>query len=160
MTWRPDGRLHPGISYERAELYGKPGIGAHYTRFDAKSYRLDDMARCCICGAMASNTHHWPPLGLGGGGRQFTLRTGVGQFVLLPSLFAVCGHGNLLGCHKAWHDGHVRAYWVWDSDEDAAAWWDGSMLAHSKTGPWLFNHGRYRLEDRRIGAEWEYRGDT
>jgi len=157
MTWQPDACALRGVPYGRAELYGKPGIGASYTRFDARSYRLDEMARCCICGRMATNAHHWPPLGAGGGGRQFLLRTPLGRFVLLPPLFAVCGNGNASGCHKAWHSGQISVEWVWDDDAYAKDWWNGTMLKFTKPGKWLFHHGCYRFSNSRTGREWEYR---
>lgn len=155
MSWEPNPRQHPGLSLERAELYGKPSLGACYTRFDARSHRLDDMARCCICGAMATNAHHWPPLGMGGGGRQFTLRTPVGRFVLLPPLFAVCGNGNASGCHKAWHDGLIEVEWAWDDDSYRMQWWDGTLLKPKPPGGWLFGFGCYRFRDARNGREWK-----
>jgi hypothetical protein len=144
----------------RRDIYGKPCVGAHYERFDAHSHRLDPMARCCICGRMATNVHHWPPLGIGGGGRQMTHATPVGRFVLLPALFAVCGGGNASGCHGAWHAGLVDVEWLWDDPASQDAWEDGTLLKRSKPGRWLYGLGRYRFADARTGRTWEHREDA
>ena len=149
----PDMGLLRGLSYPTAELYGKPCIGAHYTAFDLNKHRVDHMARCCICGGMASNAHHWPPRSK----RSFTLRTPYGQFVLLPPLFAVCGSGTT-GCHGDWHRRLIEVEWVWDFEEMQESWWDGTLLKRHAPGDWLFEHGRYLFHDKRNGRTWEMRG--
>lgn len=141
-----------GLSYPVAELYGKPSIGAHYTAFDLNRHKLDQMAPCTICGRMADNAHHWPPKSK----RAFTLMTPVGQFVLLPPLFAVCGSGTT-GCHGDWHRRLIDVEWVWDEERFRDAWWDGTLLKKWKPGDWLFEYGRYRFTDTRGGRTWERR---
>ena len=132
-----------GFSLEHAELYGKPHLGAHYTRFDAKSHTLDEGACCAICGKPATNVHHIAHLKWG---RCFPLRTPWGTHVLLPSLMAVCGSGTT-GCHGAIHDGRISVRWVWSDDLAAQGWWEGELLrafeAHSSV---LFDYGYYLVE--------------
>ena len=141
-----------GLPYKTAELYGKPSIGAGYTGFDLNRHRLDLYARCCICGAWASNAHHWPQRSK----RAFTLGTPIGQFVLLPPLFAVCGSGTT-GCHGDWHRGLIEVEWIWDDEDSQEAWWDGSFLRKYSPGDWLFKYGGYVFRDKRDGREWTRR---
>ena len=44
-----------GWPKERAELYGKPHLGARYT--GKRSYELLQ-DRCCVCGRRAQSCHH------------------------------------------------------------------------------------------------------
>ena len=98
-----------GLSIERAELYGKPHVGAHYT----KGTRYErTQARCCVCGGNATNCHHVIPRGRG---QEFALQTPNGLWLLKSPLFAVCGSGTT-GCHNGFHGGaFLKAKWVWKS---------------------------------------------
>ena len=143
MSYTPRRELLCGLPLKTAELYGKPHIGCHYERFDAKSHRRDEGARCAVCGRPATNAHHVPALSHG---RSFNLRSPLGCFVLLPALVAVCGSGTT-GCHGALHGRETEIEWVWDDDCYANAWWSGELLAHgyAANSPRLYQHGLWRI---------------
>ena len=153
MSYTPPRNLLCGLPVKTAELYGKPHVGCRYERFDSKSHRRDDGARCLVCGRRAANAHHVPALSHG---RSFNLRSPLGCFVLLPALFAVCGSGTT-GCHGAFHDRRIVAEWVWDDDYAAMAWWSGEMLAHGyqTNSPRLYRFGCWRITGG--GVEMEVR---
>ena len=141
MSYTPPRELLCGLPVKTAELYGKPHVMCHYERFDAKSHRRDDGARCIACGRKATNAHHVPAISHG---RSFNLRSQLGCFVLLPALFAVCGSGTT-GCHGAFHSRLMVPEWRWDDDESARAWWSGELLAHGypTNSPRLYELGRW-----------------
>lgn len=95
-----------GWSKERAELYGKPHLGARYTGVTAYE---PTQARCAVCGRRASNCHH---VARRSWGKTFRLVTPNGVWELRSPLFALCGSGTT-GCHGKFHDGGLRAEWVW-----------------------------------------------
>lgn len=77
-----------GYPKERAELYGKPHLGAHYTH--GKAYEALS-PRCCVCGRRAGSVHHvahrsW--------GETFRLVTPCGTWDLRSPLFCLCGSGT------------------------------------------------------------------
>lgn len=150
MTFVPERSQLRGLSVDKAELYGKPHVGARYRYVsDPKSNRRDDGARCAVCGRPAESSHHVPPLSKG---RSFVLETPIGSWRLLPSLFALCGSGTT-GCHGLFHGG-ARYFprWEWLTDEAAEAWWSGELLsrfgAHS---PELYAFGRWVVSDAESG---------
>jgi len=144
-----------GLSYDVAECYGKPHIRAYYEGKGVKTHRRENGAFCVICGKPATNAHHNPPISKGD---VFLLMTKWGQFVLKPSLIAVCGSGTT-GCHNGFHGGaRYKARWVWDSDEFARMWWEGEFLKrmapHSKA---LYRYGKWAISDSVSGAVREFR---
>lgn len=148
MSYVPSSTQLRGVSYEQAELFGKPHLGCFYAHDDVHSHKREDMALCAICGKPATNAHHEPPLGMGGKNRHFVLATKWGQFVLKPALFALCGSGTT-GCHGKRHTRLYRFEWHWDSTKNAKAWWSGKLLKegmapHSEK---LFELGYYLLID-------------
>lgn len=126
MSFIPTAEQLHGYSLERAECYGKPHVMSRYVGSGVNNYKLDDNANCCICGKPATNSHHLPPKGYG---IAFVLPTKMGQFVLRPALLSVCGSGTT-GCHGLIHNKVITVKWVWDEDEYAEAWWDGTFLSH------------------------------
>lgn len=64
-----------GHSLERAELYGKPHVGARYTGKGARDYERTQ-EWCCICGKPAMSCHHVIPRGRG---ERFNLVTPNGR---------------------------------------------------------------------------------
>lgn len=139
-----DARTLKGRTAEAFALLGKPCVGAGYLgRGDAHS--LEDGARCALCGRPATNAHHHPPKGMGGG--AFRLATPRGEFRLRPPLFAVCGGGNASGCHRLLHEGGARIRWEWDAPGFGAMWLDGALLEEcGPNGERLFAFGRYEIE--------------
>ena len=162
MSYVPDSKILGGWPYSVAECYGKPHLGALYRVAEfaddrkaalraAHSHRLIEDATCICCGRMATNAHHYPPLGTASTFRLHDQR-------LRPALFAVCGSGTT-GCHDGWHGGNrFKALWRWDSDEYARDWWEGDLLetegAHS---PSLFLFGCWELYDMEQGRIWQVR---
>ena len=81
-----------GHSLERAELYGKPHVGARYTGKGARDYERTQ-EWCCICGKPAMSCHHVIPRGRG---ERFNLFTPNGKWSLRHTPFAgesLCGCG-------------------------------------------------------------------
>ena len=156
MSFVPKMEQLCGLSYEVAECYGKPHIGAHYAGGGVRSHKKDDFACCAICGRPVGSVHHNPPLSKG---HMFLLRTKWGQFVHKPALIALCGSGTT-GCHDGFHGGaRYRAHWVWDCDEYAEMWWSGEFLKSMRPhDPRLYKYGRWVIHDARTGADIEYRG--
>ena len=77
-----------GWPKERAELYGKPHLGARYT--GKRSYE-PTQPRCCVCGRRATNCHH---VAHRGWGLEFELAAPGGTWSLRSPLFALCGSGT------------------------------------------------------------------
>lgn len=146
-----DARTLRGRTAEAFGLLGKPCVGARYAgRGDA--HRLDDGARCVLCGRPAANAHHHPPKGMGGG--TFPLATPRGGFRLRPPLFAVCGAGNASGCHGLLHSGRARIRWEWDAPEFERLWLEGTLLeGREPNEAGLFGFGKYVVE-----APWGRKG--
>ena len=138
-----------GVSFERLELMGKPSIGAHYEREDYASHKLDEGARCVICGRKATDAHHVVPRSTL---RSFIVETPLGQFVTLSPLFALCRE-----CHDGFHaQSRYRVRWEWKERRYADEWADGHTLAHicPPGSIFLLQEGRYVIKDRRTGREW------
>ncbi len=83
-----DAGLLRGWPKERAELYGKPHLGARYTHDTAYE---PTQARCAVCGRRASNCHH---VARRSWGKTFRLVTPNGVWELRSPLFALCGSGT------------------------------------------------------------------
>lgn len=127
-----------GLPYERAELFGKPSIGAEYTG-GARYERTQP--RCAVCGRPATNVHHLA--GRGG----FDLDTPRGSWRLRSPLIALCGSGTT-GCHDGFHGGAwLTIRWAWDDESSKAAWWDGRLLeALAPHDPRLYAFGCWLVE--------------
>lgn len=136
-----------GLPLERAELYGKPCVGAEYTDRRGGYRRTSDT--CCVCGRPAQSCHHAAPRSLG---KTFTLVTPRGTHELRSALLALCGSGTT-GCHDGFHGGaRYVARWVWDDEECEREWWCGLLLAiHAPHSPALYGYGRWEIEDRLTG---------
>lgn len=129
-----------GLSLDKAQLFGMPCVGSHYTAEDYRRYALNENACCVICGEKATNSHHVVPKGVA---RSFLLKTPIGQFVLLSPLFALCGSGST-GCHDKFHKHILEARWEWYDDRLAERWWNGKIPAGCFPGSErLFELGRY-----------------
>lgn len=131
-----------GWPKERAELYGKPHLGARYT--GKRSYELLQ-DRCCVCGRRAQSCHHvahrsW--------GLEFELVTPNGTWSLRSPLFALCGSGTT-GCHNQFHGGAgLRAEWRWRSKVYEEAWWTGQLLeVYEPHHPGLYEYGYWAITD-------------
>lgn len=148
----PDASKLCGMSLERAELFGKPHIGAHYANASLRSNRLDEGAICAWCGRPACNSHHVLPLSRG-------RMLGIGGWRLRTALMAVCGSGTQ-GCHNGFHGGAwLKAEWAWDDDAYAEQWWDGALLkAFGPHDEALYCFGRWVLTDTVHGYVREVRG--
>lgn len=139
-----------GLSIDKAELYGKPHIGARYTSGDRYGLTAD---RCCVCGAPATNCHHVIPKSRG---REFAMQTPSGLWMLRSPLLALCGSGTT-GCHDGFHGGaFLKASWVWHSPIYRDAWWSGELLeAHSPHSPELYMYGHWAIRDSRANKTIE-----
>lgn len=144
-----------GRSLERAEMYGKPHIGARYTGKRARDYERTDPL-CFICGRKSRSCHHAVPLSCG---ERFELRTERGVWRLRSPLFALCGSGTT-GCHDGFHGGaRFVPRWVWDSPEYEDMWWEGRLLErYAPHSPELYLFGRWEIEDRASGRPVVVRG--
>lgn len=144
----PSSRQLQGLSLDVAECYGKPHINAHYTADNVDKYIHE--GACALCGGRATNAHHQPPKGRG---RNFLLLTDWGQFVLKPSLIALCGSGTT-GCHGRVHNRQVLIKWVWRDEEYQRQWWSGEILKnyapHSKE---LYNFGYWVIGNKKIETD-------
>lgn len=138
-----DAGLLRGWPKERAELYGKPHLGARYT--GGRSYELTQ-PRCCVCGRRATNCHH---VAQRSWGQEFRLVTPNGTWDLRSPLFALCGSGTT-GCHNKFHGGAgLRAEWRWRSEAYEEAWWTGQLLqAYRPHDPSLYEYGYWAITDR------------
>lgn len=155
--WSVPSGLLGGLPLKKAELFGKPHLGAHYRKFDRHSQALEDGAPCVCCGRRATNAHHACPLHAAG---QFVLAGKWGRHVLLSSLVSVCGSGTE-GCHDGFHGGaRFEIEWAWDSWKYADMWWSGWLLSHwcAPHSERLFELGGYVLRDKDRGREWVLRG--
>ncbi len=143
-----------GLSLEKAELYGKPSVGARYT--GGNSYERTT-ERCIICGKPAQSCHHVIPRSRG---MRFQLVTPNRVWLLKSPLFALCGSGTT-GCHDGFHGGsRFRAKWVWDEEQYERWWWDGILL--EKFGPQstdLYGFGEWQIENKNTGRIIRIRED-
>lgn len=143
-----------GLPYEYAECYGKPHIGAHYEGAKMGGNRLNDGARCAVCMRPATNSHHQPPRSKG----VFLFQGSNGLVMSLrPALVALCGMGNVSGCHGRAHHHDLCITWEWDSDEARQAWWSGELLTrYEPHSPELYRYGCWCFEQD--GKAVRYRG--
>lgn len=142
-----------GLSKEKAELFGKPHIGAHYTADDVTKY-AHDFESCPICGNRVASVHHVASRGL----RSFALKTPLGIHILKPALFALCGTGTT-GCHGKFHDKKLQAAWVWKEQRFEDAWWNGQILAHIPPHSHeLFEYGFWRISNKKTGEVINFLG--
>lgn len=155
MGFTPPALQLRGLSVDVAELYGKPHLHAEYTGGTARRYRMEEGARCAICRRPATNVHHVPPLSKG---ESFVLTAPDGEsWLLRPSLFALCGSGTT-GCHGGFHGtARFQPKWVWKTDDDARAWWDGEILRCLKPhDPAIYEHGYWIVMDRYTGNRYRF----
>ena len=149
-NFTPPSRQLQGLSLPVAECYGKPHVGAWYTRDDVDSYAHS--GDCPFCGRPSTNAHHCPPKGKS---RSFLLLTEKGRHVLKPALFGLCGSGTT-GCHGKIHGKLLSIRWEWGSPAAAEAWWSGEILAHHEPhSPELYMFGWWVLSDGK--GEWTVR---
>lgn len=155
MSFVPERRQLRGLPLDVAELYGKPHVSARYRSGSIRSHAMEPGARCAVCRRPATNVHHAPPVSKG----TFRLVTPAGSWELKPALLALCGSGTT-GCHDGFHGGgRYRLAWEWGSDDDARAWWDGSILNSLEPhDPAIYGHGRWKILDRLTGGTYEHRG--
>ena len=135
-----------GLSVRVAELMGKPHIGCHYEREDYRSHKLDEGARCALCGRKATDAHHIVPRSKA---RGFTVNTPIGKFVVMTPLFALCR-----SCHNDFHAGaRYEVSWEWKDEQYKEEWWNGHTLAHIcwPHFDFLWQEGRYVLRDKKTG---------
>ena len=109
-----------GWTLRDASCCGMPHHGAYYTADDIRRYRMEDGARCLVCGKPAKHVHHEPEKRL-----SFTMRTKWGWFVLKPALIALCPD-----CHRLRSNKRIWIDWVWNDGEHEERWFDGHLLAH------------------------------
>ena len=84
----------------------------------------------------------------GRGGKTFRLVTPNGVWELRSPLFALCGSGTT-GCHGKFHDGGLRAEWVWRTGAAEEAWWSGTLLReYPPHSPDLYMFGYWAITDR------------
>lgn len=123
-----DARVLRGTPYRQAVCMGMPHVHAHYNGPEARDCVRDRDAECAVCRRPATNVHHEPPLGMGGGNGTFTLTTPRGTWELRPALIALCGSGTD-GCHGKRHDGLLRFEWLWTDRSHEEKWWEGEFLS-------------------------------
>lgn len=154
MSYIPDMTVLRGLSIDAASKFGMPHVGSHYLGKAVRSNRLDEGARCAVCGAPATNSHHVPSVGMGGRNASFKLHGRI----LRPALIALCGSGTT-GCHGMAHAGIYRFSWEWDEDSYERRWWDGDLFAcgiepHDQK---LYTMGRWVVTNTATGRETEIR---
>lgn len=93
-----DKALLEGLSEKEALCYFAPHMGCSYRGLSVNSHHVKSGARCAACGDLATQAHHEPPRGLGGGKSNYK-----GQ---MPALIALC-----TGCHLERHSGLLRFEW-------------------------------------------------
>ena len=139
-----------GISLERLELMGKPSLGAHYESADCKSHKLDEGARCVICGRKATDAHHVVPRSTL---HAYTVETPLGNFRTLSPLFALCRE-----CHEGFHSqARYHVSWEWKSDQYREEWENGHTLANicPPGSSFLFQEGHFVLKDKKTGRVFD-----
>lgn len=103
------------------DTHGMPHHMAHYTGAGVNQCALDDGAWCACCGKRATEAHHEPPKGLGGGNSYRSL----GGERIRPALIALCPE-----CHAKRHSGMLRIEWEFDDQPSLDEWESGWPLAH------------------------------
>lgn len=143
MIYTPTSEQLQGLPLQRAECYGKPHIGARYKHKDLRDHASYERTtnECPICGQPATNTHHLSPRSTS---KIFTLQ----GHTLRSALIALCGFGNVSGCHGKFHKHHLEAYWNWYGYEYAESWWEGEMLREIEPhSPELYEYGYWQITD-------------
>lgn len=142
-----------GLSRERAELYGKPHIGATYTSGGRYRHTAD---WCPICGRPAGSVHH---IARKSWAVEVPLVTDKGAWTLRSPLVTLCGTGTI-GCHGRMHDGGLVMSWEWYRPSYEDLWWDGSLLAeHGPHSPALYRYGCWVILDTDTHSELRIRRD-
>lgn len=126
MSYVPPASMLRGLSVEKASMFGAPHVGAYYSGAGVNTHKLQDGARCAICGRKATNAHHAPAKGTA---PYWGMQTDWGLFMLKPALIALCGSGTR-GCHGDVHNGRASLRWEWADDEAAESWFSGRLLSH------------------------------
>lgn len=144
----PNRSVLGGLPYNVAKSFGMPHIGCEYRGSGVNTLRIEEGARCAICGRRATNAHHEPPKGMGGRNSSFTLRTSRGLFTLKPAGFALCGSGTT-GCHYDRHRGLWLPEWFWDNSLVKESWWSGYLLSRGikPHSPELYEYGCWKFLD-------------
>lgn len=127
-----------GLSAEELNGIGKPCVGARYTSYRGDGHELLDGAVCAVCGKPATNAHHVPAKGMGGGRRLVR----VGGVPMRPALIALCGSGTT-GCHGLAHQRRIRFEWRWDDARFERAFLRGEVppALMTLTGRWYVTDG-------------------
>lgn len=148
--FRPTMAQLRGLPYEYAECFGKPHVGASYAHQAMGANMLDQGARCAWCGRPATNSHHVPPRSKGS-----FLFVGTNGYTttLLPALVALCGMGNVSGCHAMAHRHSLAVRWVWETEQAAHMWWSGELFATgiAPHSPALYELGHWELSHEAVG---------
>lgn len=147
MTYSIPRELLKGLNVNDASCLGMPHQGAYYLNQTGDAHKIENGMHCVSCRVeMASNAHHEPSKGMGGGKRL----TIYGK-LLRPSLHALCGFGNSSGCHGLRHSGDLKIRWVWNDQDSMRAWWEGELfeLGIEPHDPRLFDYGGWEYESRK-----------
>lgn len=107
-----------GMSIDKARLFGMPHVGCHYAGNSVNSHKLYRGTRCAVCGETASDAHHEPQKGMGGG-KGLPMH----GYVLRPALLALCPQ-----CHHDRHFGRLSFVWFWRDEETEIDWASGKLL--------------------------------
>lgn len=142
-----------GLSSDKAELFGKPHIGAVYT--SGGRYRRT-RERCPVCGRFATNCHHVAPRSVA---TEMPLVTPLGAWALRSPLIALCGSGTT-GCHGRFHERRLAIRWVWYRPSYRDMWWSGQLLSeHVPHSPALYRYGYWEIRDAETGVTLNVRRD-
>lgn len=103
---------------------GMPCLGAGYLDPYSDRHRLLDGATCPVCGKPATDSHHQPPKGMGGGSSRETVPgPDVDGHLVRPGLVALCHV-----CHMRLHQrNEVSVKWRWDSPQLQWLYEDGDL---------------------------------
>lgn len=126
-----------GLSVVKADLYGKPHLGARYTAKTGVTDYVRESDYCVICGKPASNVHHVPNRG------AHIIEKDGEAALMRPPLFALCGSGTT-GCHGKVHNHEISITWKWDDHEDRERWLNGE-LDYPSNDPRLFERGCWQV---------------
>lgn len=121
---------------------GMPCLGAEYTDSASDRHRLLEGAVCPVCGRPATDCHHQPPKGMGGGSARETV-AGLDGPLVRPALIGLCH-----GCHMRHHQRRdIEIRWDWDSDIVRWLFEDGDLApeVYAEPSP-LWKAGRWTFE--------------
>ncbi len=131
-----------GWPKERAELYGKPHLGARYT--GKRSYELLQ-DRCCVCGRRAQSCHHvahrsW--------GLEFELVTPNGTWSLRSPLFCPLRQRHDRVPRQVPRRGAAQGRVALAAPVYEEAWWTGQLLqVYEPHDPGLYEYGYWAITD-------------